>query len=452
MPGSSIWDQLEIAFNESAIANDETDEKQLVSPGTAGLQEMIEGVLGSGKITSEDLETFYAKADWDQEHSLNLADFRSIVSSLNLPALQDEDGTPVDDEEDEEVDGDANAKLNASDSSEPSVIAKQLTDVYDKIKESFDEQNFKHSFNDETFVPLIPPQTIPDTGKRENAVKAYQLVTPNLLPRVNKQLWSDWHEEQEVAGMLGEDVETNQHTSFQNFVETNYVKTILEIAGEAAKQEPKFTPKVAPDVGASPEVHEQRVELLSKAQVTDHKEAERKVKELYVRFVKSKRPDIQRRLPSDPPENFWVKNYYECLKEAVENRQSSSNVASPVAKKSRSADAGYIENKTSHTADGSRSREVGAVGVQSLTTTQNVSLSGIDELLSGQGFSSDPVVPEVLHFMSAADILQTNNEHTRCKFQGALVHIDSQPRSLQREPQSSSSRKRDAGLCALLSI
>ena len=81
MPGSSIWDQLEIAFNESAIANDETDEKQLVSPGTAGLQEMIEGVLGSGKVTSEDLETFYAKADWDQDHSLRLADFRSGTST-----------------------------------------------------------------------------------------------------------------------------------------------------------------------------------------------------------------------------------------------------------------------------------------------------------------------------------------------------------------------------------
>ena len=88
---------------------------------------------------------------------------------------------------------------------------------------------------------------------------------------------------------------------------------------------------------------------------------------------------------------------------------------------------------------------------QTVTTQGNsgVDLSGIDELLSGAGFSFTIEAPEELNFMTEMEIIQTSDEHTKCKFQGALVYIDKEPRSVTKEPQSPS-RKRDAGSCDLL--
>ena len=127
--------------------------------------------------------------------------------------------------------------------------------------------------------------------------------------------------------------------------------------------------------------------------------------------------------------------------------QSSSNVAAANAKEFCSAGDGYIEGKKSKTAG--ESRKLLTTQVDPMITTPKVKTSGIDDLLAGQGFSFEFQASEELKFMSALEVLQTSNEHTKCKFQGVLVYIDKEPRSVMKEPQSPS-RKRDAGYCALL--
>ena len=61
MPGFPVSDKLEIAFNESAIADDDTDDKQFVSPGTAAVQVMIEGPWDRGDVLSIG---FWMKNTW----------------------------------------------------------------------------------------------------------------------------------------------------------------------------------------------------------------------------------------------------------------------------------------------------------------------------------------------------------------------------------------------------
>ena len=121
MSGTSIWRQLEVVFNEGAHVDGDNSIQQLVSPGVSGLQVMIEGVVGSGKVTCEDLETFYANAGWNQQRSVNLEEFRSIISSLNLPELRDG-------EESEDAEGDGNGNSGVS-----RTMANQLADLYDTI-------------------------------------------------------------------------------------------------------------------------------------------------------------------------------------------------------------------------------------------------------------------------------------------------------------------------------
>ena len=90
MASASIWSKLEASFHEGAITVEGSSTKQLFSPGVAGLQVLIESEVGSGRVTTEDIENFYKTNDWDQKRSVSWEELRAVVLSLNFPELESE--------------------------------------------------------------------------------------------------------------------------------------------------------------------------------------------------------------------------------------------------------------------------------------------------------------------------------------------------------------------------
>ena len=52
----------------------------------------------------------------------------------------------------------------------------------------------------------------------------------------------------------------------------------------------------------------------------DDTSAQVEVNRLYAEFVASKKLELQKKLPSIPPERILVQHYYDCLEKAVEDR------------------------------------------------------------------------------------------------------------------------------------
>ena len=57
------------------------------------------------------------------------------------------------------------------------------------IMESFEKKQFQHRCDEETFIPLIPPQSLEDEDRKKLAYSTYSKVKANLLPRIEKALW-----------------------------------------------------------------------------------------------------------------------------------------------------------------------------------------------------------------------------------------------------------------------
>ena len=169
------------------------------------------------------------------------------------------------------------------------------------IQVSFDRQTFLHRFHGKTFVPLIPAQTIEDPQERAVAFKAFGSMTPELVRKVDAKLWSDWVERKEIAELTDE----NTTDAFNDYIQSNYVCLISNVTRDCVSDSVKFVPRVSPVVANDQELSVLHEMLLSKAETVDNTSAEAQVNRLYVEFKSSKRPEIQRMLPSNPPEKFW---------------------------------------------------------------------------------------------------------------------------------------------------
>ena len=102
---ASLWAKLETSFNQGCIIVDGSSTKQLVSPGLAGLQVLIESEVGSGRAATEDIKSFYTSNGWDENRSASWNEFRAVVPSLNFPEFRSKDGDETeDDKEDENTD------------------------------------------------------------------------------------------------------------------------------------------------------------------------------------------------------------------------------------------------------------------------------------------------------------------------------------------------------------
>ena len=77
-----------------------------------------------------------------------------------------------------------------------------------------------------------------------------------------------------------------------------------------------------------------------------------------------------------------------------------------------------------------------------LVSTESAStLTGIDALLAGEGFTSSNEPSEVLEYMSSLSILESTKENVKCKYQGVIVYIDREPRIFNTEARSPSKKR-----------
>ena len=86
-------------------------------------------------------------------------------------------------------------------------------------------------------------------------------MKPELVPKVDATLWSGWVERKEVAELMDENVAD----AFNDYVESNYVSTILDVARGCVNDSVKFAPRVLPEVGNNQELCLLRQKLLIKS-------------------------------------------------------------------------------------------------------------------------------------------------------------------------------------------
>ena len=153
------------------------------------------------------------------------------------------------------------------------------------IQLSFDRRTFFHRFEGKRFLPLIPAQTFKDRQKRAVAFEAFGSMKPELIPKVDAKLWSGWIERKEVAELMDENVAD----AFNDYVQHNYVSTILSVTRDCVNDLVRFVPRVSPEVGNNQELSVRRQKLLLKADSTDDASAQVGVNRLYVEFVASKK-------------------------------------------------------------------------------------------------------------------------------------------------------------------
>ena len=70
------------------------------------------------------------------------------------------------------------------------------------IQESFQNKQFQHRCDGDTFIPLIPPQTVKDEDQKQLAHSAYSKVNADLLPRIELALWQAFSEIEGIVEVL----------------------------------------------------------------------------------------------------------------------------------------------------------------------------------------------------------------------------------------------------------
>ena len=166
MASVSVWSKLESSFDQGAITIDGSATKQLVNPGVAGLQVLIESEVGSGRVTTEDIQNFYAENGWEQNRSVSWEDYSVLVLSLNLPELQSQ---VRNEDKDKKDDGDKKEDGDTEEDEEDDMRI-QLADLEVILAERKKAQTF----------PLILPSELKSNSDVEAAHLTLGLVEKEL--------------------------------------------------------------------------------------------------------------------------------------------------------------------------------------------------------------------------------------------------------------------------------
>ena len=161
--------------------------------------------------------------------------------------------------------------------------------------------------------------------------------------------------------------------------------------------------------------------ILERATKEDHETVVKFVQEKYSSYKSSCDTNQQRFLPPEAPLNFAAPLYYSRLEKCQEERsivQSSNNTQSNLQ-----AAGPVLTSSVPSASSVNASESVPHAMVSSES-------SGLNLLLSGGGFEQVTIVDENHGYMVTLDILQSTGENMKCKFQGALVACDKEPREL----------------------
>ena len=114
--------------------------------------------------------------------------------------------------------------------------------------ESFHGKKFLHRCEGDRFLSLIPPQTIKDESKKQQAHSIISKVKSEFIPMIDVALWKAWSEIETLLQVTGEDASD----VFLRFVTDDYINIIAKECDEAEGQKvAPFTPPFPPEAHAS---------------------------------------------------------------------------------------------------------------------------------------------------------------------------------------------------------
>ena len=221
---------------------------------------------------------------------------------------------------------------------------------------------------------------------------------------------------------------------------------INDICDEAMQRTQPFTPLVPPELFATSDEKNKRLVLLSKATLAESDQAQEQVKEAYIQFLNSLQPSATKFLPTLAPPKFSSEHYYKYLDSIVQHRISSlSSVFTHVAGSSQALQSNAVSvdgHMVYPTSVEHRAHDLPSQISPDVPSTQT--LSDLDAIIAGNWSVQIDFVSEVVDYMSSRQILESDQENLKCKYQGCLIACELEPRNVEFPGQSPRKRKSDS--------
>ena len=296
------------------------------------------------------------------------------------------------------------------------------------IQESMENKRFAHRCFAEQFLSLIPPQTISVQSEKEKAFATAKKVKPEYLLEIDKALWNGWREIECLLDITGEDPKA----AFKKYIEKNYYSIIDKVCVNAkGLRKESFLPPYAPDAFATAEEEVERLQLLTKASVSESNEAEVKMKQAYTNFRNSKSELQQAHLPTEPPSKFATQQFY-------------SSLAIIVAEMNLREKPSTERGEASQGSSSSSTLAVSPLRVVAASHPQVHSMNSLEALVAGTVPNNVNVVPVDVTYLSSRECMESTGEISKCKFQGVLAACVDQSRIVEFSEGSPRKRKTNA--------
>ena len=203
-------------------------------------------------------------------------------------------------------------------------------------------KKFSHRSSECGLVPLVAMASIEDDDEREEAAAAVKKTTESYIPTFDGKLWEEWKKTEDVLEYVDEPAKE----VFATFLDKNYFQILKQCvdAVDAQCVKPKYPVSCN---NASIEESEAREILLSKLSKADLETVEDKVRERWSKARLEFPTYIKENFKQDPPETFWVKNYYSTMSQLFDYSNSSTESVEP-----RPSPIGIVEPRLPINADG----------------------------------------------------------------------------------------------------
>ena len=306
------------------------------------------------------------------------------------------------------------------------------------------------------FTPLYPVET----GNASPAVQAERSgVVANAVQEdhaeVERILAASWEEEKQRippscrAFLTAESAELFRRGKYYEALET--VVNSRAVSGTATPMSP-FIPKVSPSEGVDITEHvvTYREEMLKQLDSTDMAAVDADVIGAWKKTVDTAPPSIRALLPEDPPQEFWVEEYYSAIQRAVLVKVPAAGgaaAASAAGFPVRVPAQGATSDKVMVMADMDGGMGAGG-GAAAGARAAGAGIAGMDALLSGAGFAEAAVPTRAetgpLEFLGSAKIFAEACAGTRWVYEGVLLESDEDIRPVPVRDAGRSPGKRKA--------
>jgi len=286
------------------------------------------------------------------------------------------------------------------------------------ISESLRMRKVHHRFQNDVFLPLIPPQSIQDADRKAFAIEIVKKFEPTHINDFEERFWKGWDD---IAQVLEyEDVDYEKE--FRHYVESDYFR-LMEMISTHRKTitfVPLYEPKDADEKA-----------LIAKLIPSDNEACELVLSKRWEEYRDQFNAQQQMRLSKDPPIKFKANHYFSSMFSVYTERIKNEKDAS------------------------TKTHNVGRVDQGAAASTQRPIVGDIpqdlpaeidfDELINPIKTSPESNASQSMEYMTAAQLMTCGNGGGRCKYQGWLIACDNAPRQANQTTEESPKKKVNTG-------